>query len=167
MDRTQACGAWNRSSNLLGGTGEVFVPSQMTLFRKERKQGQKPTGDSTMSKASRRASHKSVNRCFPGNQPAQNPKAEEEIKELLTAKRQRELAQKTINRLSSEYHYNLLDLLTMVGVQARSGRISLYVFEYLIERVDQQRGRQVESFDKSGKTAKLEEAKLLLAQLKK
>lgn len=107
-----------------------------------------------------------VNRCF-GQNSQSDQQRQDKVKEVLTAASQRKLAQRAINCLREERGCSLVDLLTMVGFWARSGRISLYVFEYLVERVEQQRERDVLSFDKTGKTADLAKAKLFLAELKK
>ena len=105
-----------------------------------------------------------VNWCFGGNcPPTSDQEREQAIKDALTTARQRTLAKKAIKRFSEEGRCNIAELLERIGTWAENRRVSLYVFEYLVERVEEQRNRNALSPDR---IEGLEKAKLLLKKLK-
>jgi hypothetical protein len=98
-----------------------------------------------------------VNRCFGGQSPPdQQQTKEEKVKKLLLTAGQRKLANNAIRTLVNERHCRLSALLEMMELWVAHKRLSLFVFEVLIERVEAQRSRHELKFDE---IVELEKAK--------
>lgn len=104
-----------------------------------------------------RAQRKTANACSGPNCPKQNNSREEKIKQAFTiSSGMRKQANASLCCLSERYRCGLAGLLKLVEQLVTSGRISLYVFEVLIDRVEAQRSRNVLSMEE---IADLERAK--------
>jgi len=97
-----------------------------------------------------------VNRCFGGQSPPEQQAKEEKVKKLLLTASQRKMANNAIRTLVNERHCRLSALLEMMELWVAHKRLSLFVFEVLIERVEGQRSRHELKFDE---IVELEKAK--------
>ena len=109
--------------------------------------------------------HTQTNRSFGGSYPQKKPQ-----KQLPTpipqqpfniSSAQRKDANKLLGQLSEQYHHGLAGLLRVAEQQVVGGTLPLYVFEVLIERVENQRRKHVLSREE---IADLERAKTSLAR---
>ncbi len=109
---------------------------------------------------------KSVNRCFDGvhcpeDQEQQKEKRIEEAFRVSAGKRKD--ANRTLCLFAERLRRGLPGLLSAIEQQVRGGRLSLYVFEVLVERVEGQRKQNGLSYQE---IVDLERAKIALKQLK-
>jgi len=96
----------------------------------------------------KKEAQKPVNRCFGGNCPKKPKKPrEEQVKELLLDASQKKWARKTLNALTKERRCGYAGLLKLVENWVIGKRISLYVFEELIQIVEKQRERNALSHE--------------------
>ncbi|MEK7658813.1 MAG: hypothetical protein AAB352_03025 [Patescibacteria group bacterium] len=112
------------------------------------------------------AQQKPVNRCFDGAHCPKDSKQqkEEKIKEAFRVSvGKRKDANRALCLFAERLHCGLPGLLSAIEQQVRGGRLSLYVFEVLIERVEGQRERNGLSYQQ---IADLENAKIALKQFK-
>lgn len=99
-----------------------------------------------------------ANRCLNGHScpETSDQQREAKIKALLVTAGQRKRANRALSALAQERRCRFSGLLQIAENWAASGRLSPYVFEVLIERIEGQRRRNELSFDE---IADLERAK--------
>lgn len=91
-----------------------------------------------------------VNRCFKGsgNCPKKSGESREErIKELLLDASQKKRARRTLSALAKERRCGYAGLLKLVETWVATKRMSLYVFEALIQILEEQRKRNALSHE--------------------
>lgn len=80
-------------------------------------------------------------RCLNGHNCPPDKSREAEIKELLVQAKQRKRANQALNALMRERRCGLSGLLGITETWVATGRLSAYVFERLLDRLEEQRRR--------------------------